>query len=902
MRILSATMGGSALRSVYWQTAMFFTNLPEHQHVIRHALLRGASLAYLLFGLTGLLLTFPYGGWTTIFLVTLFLLGALLFWQCSRWVAHGQRVRLAVRLSAGCLLFITSVFALTAPREFPAAGATVFVLVLLFSSLTDSKRGAWLFCGLCILCHVTSVWARAWLFGIDFGDDPEFLLMVYFFTPLLFLLFTFIATDLSVYLRSTLQTSAGLQRDLHSRTLEYQKLLETMNEGFVIINKDDIFEFVNNRFCEMVGLPADQVIGRRYTELAEFDEANQMILREQRALREQKLRSSYELQATRSDGLRATLLISAIPNLDADGHYCGTSCVVTDITERKLAEEALIAERTLLSQRVKERTASLQAANEALARELAERQQAEAEYRLLFNHVPLGLYRASLDGRLLRANPALVRLHGFASEAEMLTTFHSGQRDWYVDPARRTEFRRLLHEQGSVANFESEVLQHQTDKQIWISESAVIVCDPTGTPLYYQGTVEDITARKEVELQQERLIAELASVAQMKDKFLANISHELRTPLNGILNLTELLREQIYGALNDRQQQALATIEESSQHLLSLINDILDLAKVEAGKTELVLAPVALNDLCQASIRFIQPAAQKKKLRLYFTHDPAVHMLLADEMRLKQILINLLGNAVKFTPDYGAIGLEVIGRPGDEAAVDIVVWDTGPGIPAQAHEAIFRPFVQVDSRLARQHEGSGLGLALVRRMVGLHGGTVTLESEVERGSRFTVTLPWREPASPGQQFENRKGASSRPHRPAPVKKRPAGPLVLLVSQDAATHQMIGDYLRFKGYEVTVVATVEEMVASVPGHTPAAVILDLQPLLEEDERPASLLRTAPHLSTVPIISLTANEGYKPAATGCADAYLRKPIRLQELAQIIEATVTANGSPQATLQTL
>jgi PAS domain S-box-containing protein len=610
-----------------------------------------------------------------------------------------------------------------------------------------------------------------------------------------------------------------------------------------------------------------------------------------------------------------TLLISAIPNLDADGCYRGASCVVTDISQRKAAEDALLAERTLLSQRIAERTASLQRANEELARELTERQQAEealraaeVEYRLLFNHVPMGLYRASLDGRQLRANPALVRLHGFTSESELLALLQNGEIDWYAEPGRRAELLRLLYEQGNVVNFESEVLHHQTGERFWISESAVIVRDSAGTPLYYQGTVEDITARKAVALQQERLIAELARVAQMKDEFLANISHELRTPLNGILNLTELLCEQIYGTLNSRQQQALRTIDECAQHLLSLINDILDLAKLEANGAELVLAPVALDELCQAAMRFVGPGAQKKRLRVYFTPDPAVRELVADEMRLKQVLINLLDNAVKFTPERGAIGLEVKARWEQEPLVDLVVWDTGLGIPAAAQEEVFRPFVQGDSRLARQHGGTGLGLALVRRMVELHGGAVTLESQVDRGSRFTVTLPWQQSAAQGQPLaEAPDQPAARPREAAHKKTGADAPLVLLVSQDATTLHLIDDYLRFKGYEVAVVTTAADLAGHTPAHPPAAIILDvqprdLQPRLDEDEHPATLLRANPHLSAIPIILLTPHEGYEPVTTSPVDAALKKPIRLQELAQLIGTTITANGLPQATPEVL
>jgi PAS domain S-box-containing protein len=714
---------------------MLFNQELAHQHAVRHALLRGATLVYLIFGGIGFLLARVHGGSLPLLLAGLFLAGAGLFWQCSRWLVRGVHPLLAVRLSTACLLLVTSVYAVAAVPPLPAPGGLVFLLVLLFSCLADTRLGAWVVCILCVTLYVSTLWVRMRLFDFP-TDDPNFLLTLYLFMPLIFLLFTFIATDLNRYLRSTFRTSATLRQDLQSRTLEFQTLIETMNEGFVVTDEHDSFQFVNSKFCEMVGLPPEKLLGRSYFDFSALDSDNERIIRQQRELRTRNQRSTYELVITRPDGRRMTLLISAIPNLGPEGEFRGASCVVLDITARKEAEAALLAERALLSQRVEERTAEL-------ARELAERQQAEQEYRLLFNQAPIAIYRARLDGRQLRANPALVKLSGYASEAEMLAAVKDIATDWYVDPNRRAEFQQLLITHGQVTNFESEIYRYKTRERIWISESAVLIYDAAGNPLFYQGTVEDITARKTIELQQKRLIDELARVAQMKDEFLASVSHELRTPLNGILNLTELLRDQIYGPLNGRQERALATVEESGRHLLSLINDLLDLARLGAGQVELSLAPVSLNALCQTSIKVIQTAAQKKKLHIYFTPDAAVETLLADELRLKQILINLLNNAVKFTPERGAIGLEILGQQTPEPTVQIVVWDTGIGIPPEAQEQIFRPFVQIDSRLARQHEGSGLGLALVQRMVEMHGGSIKVESQLQQGSRFLITLPWR---------------------------------------------------------------------------------------------------------------------------------------------------------------
>ena len=236
--------------------------------------------------------------------------------------------------------------------------------------------------------------------------------------------------------------------------------------------------------------------------------------------------------------------------------------------------------------------------------------------------------------------------------------------------------------------------------------------------------------------------AELARAARAKDEFLATMNHELRTPLNAVLLYAESLAAQMNGPLNPRQLRAATGIHESAEHLLTLINDILDVAKIEAGKLDLQLAAICVESACQSTLRLVTELAYKKSIKVTYTRDPAVTTIDVDERRLKQMLVNLLGNAVKFTPEGGSIGLEVNGDP-EHNVVRFVIWDTGIGISPEDMPKLFQPFVQLDNGHTRQHGGTGLGLVLVYRMAKLHLGSVTVDSTVDEGSRFTITLPWQ---------------------------------------------------------------------------------------------------------------------------------------------------------------
>ncbi|MCB8942988.1 MAG: GAF domain-containing protein [Ardenticatenaceae bacterium] len=382
--------------------------------------------------------------------------------------------------------------------------------------------------------------------------------------------------------------------------------------------------------------------------------------------------------------------------------------------------------------------------------------------------------------------------------------------------------------------------------------------------------------------------AELARAARLKDEFLASMSHELRTPLNAILGISEALQEEIFGSLSEKQKQGLQSIEESGRHLLALINDILDLSKIEAGKLSLTINPVEVKSVSEASLRFIKQDALHKHLSVESDYDPQVHTIPADERRLKQILVNLLSNAVKFTPAGHRIGLAV---KGDAAAnlVHFTVWDTGIGIAPENVEKLFRPFVQLDSRLAREYSGTGLGLSLVYRMTKMHGGDVSLESEPGRGSRFTISLPW--------QGETTAVSPTPAHTHTPplldkTNGRPHNYHILLAEDNDVARSFLTDYLEDSGYQVTSARNGQEALARAQQNPPDIILMDIQMPGMDGLEAIRQLRTEYTTATIPIIALTAlampGDEDRCLQAG-ANSYLSKPVRLAQLLEAIETNI-------------
>ncbi|BAY98079.1 multi-sensor hybrid histidine kinase [Tolypothrix tenuis PCC 7101] len=384
---------------------------------------------------------------------------------------------------------------------------------------------------------------------------------------------------------------------------------------------------------------------------------------------------------------------------------------------------------------------------------------------------------------------------------------------------------------------------------------------------------------------------ELARATRLKDEFLANMSHELRTPLNAILGMTEGLQDEVFGSINQQQLKALDTIERSGSHLLELINDILDVAKIEAGQIKLDYTSISITNLCQSSLAFIKQQALQKRIQLETKIPQNLPNLIVDERRIRQVLINLLNNAVKFTPEGGQITLEVNQLAPDIANnsleqhfLQIAVKDTGIGIAQANINKLFKPFIQIDSALNRQYAGTGLGLALVKRIVELHGGRVGLSSELGVGSCFTIELPYTpvltvvEDTQPDVTPEF--VCSNLDH---------ASPLILLAEDNEANISTVSSYLQAKGYRILLANNGKEAIELATTQCPNLILMDIQMPLMDGLEAIKLIRLDPNLVNTPIVALTAlamNGDRDRCIAAGANDYLSKPVKLKQLATTIQ----------------
>jgi PAS domain S-box-containing protein len=365
--------------------------------------------------------------------------------------------------------------------------------------------------------------------------------------------------------------------------------------------------------------------------------------------------------------------------------------------------------------------------------------EAEARYRSIIDNALEGVYISSLDGRMVVANRALAEINGYDSPEELILSVKDIAKEWYVRPERRQEFVDAMARDGEVRNFESEVYRHKTRERIWVQENARLVRDEAGKPLYYEGTVQEITQRKNFERQ--LMVARRAAEAsnRAKSEFLANMSHELRTPLNAIMGFAQILRDRWKDPEHTKISEYAGDILQSAQHLYGLISEILDYSKIDSGTVQLVEGPIDVGALCNHCAHMISERAQRAGLKLKLTLADNLPALNADERRITQVLLNLATNAVKFTPSGGTVTISA----DVEASGNLVlsVADTGIGISEKDLERVFEPFVQVNRSAHPQQEGAGLGLSICKNLIELHQGRIEVSSKPQRGTTVRVILP-----------------------------------------------------------------------------------------------------------------------------------------------------------------
>ncbi len=573
----------------------------------------------------------------------------------------------------------------------------------------------------------------------------------------------------------------------------------------------------------------------------------------------------YELTYFRKDGSRFPAVVSVTALRDAQETIIGYLLIGTDNTARKQVEE----ERRKLDQRLRDQ-------------HFYTRSLIESNIDALMTCDPRGI--------ITDVNKQTEALTGCTRDELIGAPF----KNYFTDSGRaEAGINRVLTE-GKVTNYELTARARDGTLTV-VSYNATTFHDRDRVLQGVFAAARDMTELKSFELTLRQKNAELEDASRMKSEFLANMSHELRTPLNAIIGFSEVLRDGLLGDMTDKQRGFIGDIFSSGKHLLALINDILDLSKVEAGKMSLDLEHVQLSSLFANSLSIIREKAALRHINLEMDIGKGLDSPRLDGRKVKQIVYNLLSNAVKFTSESGEVTLRAslvsradVGQLSASWAgrsfplphgqfenfIEICVSDSGMGISPDGMQRLFKPFSQIDTGLARKFEGTGLGLAMVKLLAELHGGTVAVESAEGEGSRFRVWLPIRD-------ADEALPVVPRPAAPASVMTLPGERTALVVEDDFKSADLIRVQLEAEGFKVLHAATAEAALELAEQQPLTLITLDIMLPGMDGWEFLTRVKQLPTLTRIPvvIISIVAdpNRGF---ALGAA-AVMQKPISRQEL---------------------
>lgn len=542
-------------------------------------------------------------------------------------------------------------------------------------------------------------------------------------------------------LRSVLQELEETKDQLALTRDRYIRLFNDVPVGYLVVDHSGVIIQANQTFADMVGKDAHRLHGVSFSDYINSEDRGAFHGR-YRAFFKHPEEKELEFRLCGKKGelhVRCTAKVEEkIPTSSGEGElWRGILLVVQDVSSRVRAEQAL--------------------------------RDSERQYRELYEHAPVGIYESTPEGRYVAVNPEYARIAGYSSPEAMMAGIVNISRQLYVHPEHRDLLNRLLIDDGHARNFETE-LKRPDGTTFWVSVDTRVRRDERGE-MTYVGFLTDITNRKQAEFALIQAKEHTEAANQAKSEFLANMSHEIRTPLNGILGMMQLLRTTSLDAEQGNFVQLAVT---SAERLNRLLSDILDLSRVEAGMMEIRESEFLTQDVCDSVTDMFSITARDKHIALECTLASGIpHHLVGDDTRVRQILFNLVGNALKFT-DNGSVRLQLTAlspAKGGDARIMFSISDTGIGIPGDKLDSLFNPFVQVDGSYTRPYQGAGLGLTIVRRLVELMGGNISVESTQGQGTTVHVVLPF---ALPKQDVSPTALASPRAERDQKAPEHPPG--------------------------------------------------------------------------------------------------------------------------------
>jgi|GEM_PF-2033654 len=486
-------------------------------------------------------------------------------------------------------------------------------------------------------------------------------------------------------------------------------------------------------------------------------------------------------------------------------------------------------------------------------------------------------------------NPAHARIYGYEVEELIGKSWEQLYSEEQLQVLTERVFPVLQRE----GTWRGEVTGQRADKTevaVLVSltllpdEQLICSCSDISERIRMEADLEERTEALRV------MNSDLKSALRMKDQFTASMSHELRTPLNAILGYAELLETGVGGTLPPVQEQYVQKLTVSAQHLLALINDILDLSKINAKSEGLSLGEVEVNNLCHSAVDLVLGDAARRSIRIEYDAAQEELVILADERRLRQVLVNLLDNAIKFSPEDSVIQLSASGDNVEGGFLCLSVKDGGIGILAENFERIFEPFVQIDQGLDRQFDGSGLGLNLVRQLVGMHRGEVTVESSPGVGSTFIVKIPRQSDFATEERLNAPVvEAASLPNTDC------LGLRVMLVEDNHFNRDTIESYLSAQGADMACAEDGVVAVEMAQKHDFDIILMDIQMPRLDGFGAIKRIRRQEKNRDVPIIALTAlvltGDSERCLSAGAND-YLSKPVKLSKLSEVIQRNLQEN----------